>query len=140
MRKLLGVAVASVAALMALGGSAFAAGDAAKGKEVFTTALCATCHQVGPGAKNGVGPELNGIVGRKAASVADYPSYSAGMKKLGAEGCVWTEENIDKWIANPKAMIPEFLDGAHLSGAARRTAAGGRHCLSEDPDAIAGKI
>ena len=108
MRKLLGVAVASVAALMALGGSAFAAGDAAKGKEVFTTALCATCHQVGPGAKNGVGPELNGIVGRKAASVTDYPSYSAGMKKLGAEGWVWTEENIDKWIANPKGMIPIY--------------------------------
>ena len=54
-----------------------------------------------------VGPELNGIVGRKAASVADYAMYSAGMKKLGEDGFVWTEENIDKWIANPKAMIPD---------------------------------
>ena len=116
MRKILGVAVASAAALMALGGSAFGAGDAAKGKEVFTTALCATCHQVGPGAKNGVGPELNGIVGRKAASVADYPSYSAGMKKLGAEGFVWTEENIDKWIANPKTMIPDSLMSLTFQG------------------------
>ena len=67
------------------------------------------CHQIGAGAKNGVGPELNGIVGRKAASVADYPTYSAGMKKLGADGYVWTEENIDKWIADPKAMIPDSL-------------------------------
>ena len=33
--------------------------------------------------------------------------YSAGMKKLGADGWVWTEENIDKWIADPKAMIPD---------------------------------
>jgi len=33
--------------------------------------------------------------------------YSAGMKKLGDSGWVWTEENIDKWIANPKAMIPD---------------------------------
>ena len=52
-----------------------------------------------------VGPELNSIVGRKAASVADY-AYSAGLKKLGDEGYVWSEENLDKWIADPKAMIP----------------------------------
>jgi cytochrome c len=105
MRKVLGVAVASAAALIAWGGSAYAAGDAAKGKAAF--AKCGICHQVGPGAKNLVGPELNGIVGSKAASVADYALYSAGMKKLGAEGYVWTEENIDKWIADPKAMIPD---------------------------------
>jgi cytochrome c len=91
--------------LVALSGPAFAEGDAAKGKAAF--AKCGICHQIGPGAKNLVGPELNGVVGRKAASIADYPSYSAGMKKLGAEGYLWTEENIDKWIADPKAMIPD---------------------------------
>src|SRR6516164_10211141 len=82
-----------------------AEGNAEKGKAVF--AKCGICHQVGPGAKTLVGPELNGIVGRKAASIADYTMYSAGMKKLGDSGWVWTEENIDKWIANPKAMIPD---------------------------------
>ena len=115
MRKVLRVAVAA-AALTALGGSAQAAGDAEKGKAEFTTALCATCHQVGPGAKTLVGPELNGIVGRKAASIADYPSYSAGMKKLGEEGYVWTEENIDKWITNPKAMIPDSIMSLTFAG------------------------
>jgi len=104
MRKVLSVAVCA-GALVALSGSAFAGGDAAKGKEVF--AKCGICHQVGPGAKTLVGPELNGIVGRKAASIADYGMYSAGMKKLGDSGWVWTEENIDKWIADPKAMIPD---------------------------------
>ena len=104
MRNVLGVGVCA-AALVALSGSAFAAGDAAKGKAAF--AKCAICHQVGPGAKTLVGPELNGIVGRKAASVADYTMYSAGMKKLGDSGFVWTEENIDKWITDPKAMIPD---------------------------------
>jgi len=54
-----------------------------------------------------VGPQLNGVVGRKAASVGDYTMYSAGMKKLGEQGFVWNEQNIDKWIANPKAMIPD---------------------------------
>lgn len=104
MRNVLSVALFATA-LVALGGPASAAGDAEKGKEVFKK--CALCHQVGPGAKTLVGPELNGIVGRKAASVADYTMYSAGMKKLGESGFVWTEENIDKWIADPKAMIPD---------------------------------
>ena len=40
-------------------------------------------------------------------SYADYTMYSAGMKKLGDSSLVWTEENIDKWITNPKAMIPD---------------------------------
>jgi cytochrome c len=93
MRNILSITVCA-AALAALSGSAFAAGDAAKGKAVF--AKCGICHQVGPGA-----------VGRKAASVADYTMYSAGMKKLGDSGFVWTEENIDKWITDPKAMIPD---------------------------------
>ena len=50
--------------------------------------------------------------------MADYPSYSAGMKKLGANGFVWTEENIDKWIANPKAMIPDSIMSLTFQGLA----------------------
>jgi cytochrome c len=103
MRKF-GLVGLGAVALLALTGSAFAAGDAEKGKAAF--AKCGICHQAGPNAQTLVGPELNGIVGRKAASVPDYP-YSPGMKKLGEEGYVWTEENIDKWIADPKAMLPE---------------------------------
>jgi cytochrome c len=93
-----------VAAIFVLSGPALAEGDAAKGKAAF--AKCAICHQVGPGAQTVVGPELNAIVGRKAASVAGY-AYSPGLKKLGDEGYVWSEENLDKWIADPKAMIPD---------------------------------
>jgi len=114
MRKVLCV-VAGTLMLAAFGGPAFAEGDAAKGKELFTT-KCGICHQVGPGAKTLVGPELNGIVGRKAASVADFPSYSAGMKKLGDSGWVWTEENIDKWITDPKAMIPDSMMALAFQG------------------------
>ena len=104
MRKFQICGLAGVA-LLTLSAPALADGDAAKGKAAF--AKCGICHQIGPGAKTLVGPELNGIVGRKAASVADYTLYSAGMKKLGADGWVWTAENIDKWIADPKAMIPD---------------------------------
>lgn len=104
MRQMLALAIAA-GVLAAMAAPAAAEGDVEKGKEVFKK--CGLCHQVGPGAKTLIGPELNGIVGRKAASIADYPSYSAGMKKLGADGFVWTPENIDKWISDPKAMIPD---------------------------------
>jgi cytochrome c len=102
--RIVGLCGLGAVALVALGGPTFAAGDATKGKAAF--AKCAICHQVGPGAKTLVGPELNNVVGRKAASIPDYP-YSPGMKKLGEQGFVWTPENIDKWISNPKAMIPD---------------------------------
>ncbi len=91
----------SAFALLIVQGAALAEGDAAKGKEAF--AKCGICHNF---QTNGVGPELKGIVGRKAASAPDY-AYSAGMKKLGEDGFVWTAENIDKWITNPKAMLPD---------------------------------
>jgi len=91
-------------ALMALSGPALAEGDATKGKAAY--AKCGICHQVGPGAKTLVGPELTGTVGRRAARVADYP-YSPGMEELGEEGYTWTEEHLDKWIADPKAMIAD---------------------------------
>jgi len=103
MRKLMSFSL-SAALLAAFSGSALAAGDVAKGAELFKSS-CGVCHQIGPGAKTLVGPELNGIVGRKAASV-DYPMYSEPMKRLGDFGVVWTEENIDRWITNPNAALP----------------------------------
>jgi cytochrome c len=102
--RIVGLCWLGAVALGALGGPAFAEGDATKGKAAF--AKCGICHQVGSGAKTLVGPELNNVFGRKAASIPDYP-YSPGMKKLGEQGFVWTPENIDKWISNPKAMIPD---------------------------------
>ena len=104
MRKL-AVWCLSAAALVALSGPAMAA-DAEKGNAAFT-AKCALCHQIGPNAQNLVGPQLNGIAGHKAAGVADYAMYSTGMKKLGEEGFTWTDEHLDKWIADPKAMIAD---------------------------------
>jgi cytochrome c len=105
MRSGLCLAVA-MTSLMALGALAFAAGNAAKGKAAFA-AKCAICYQEGFGANPFVGPELNGIVGRDAASVANFTKYSDGLKKLRESGFIWTDENMDKWIANPKAILPD---------------------------------
>ncbi|MTD96174.1 c-type cytochrome [Hyphomicrobium sp. xq] len=74
--------------------------DAANGKKLFTK--CAPCHAVGPGAKNKVGPELNGILDRAAASVEGF-AYSDALKKSGLK---WDDANLHKWLENPKALVP----------------------------------
>jgi cytochrome c len=66
-----------VALLAVTGVGEASAQDAAAGEKVFST--CKLCHQIGEGAKNAVGPVLNGIIGRKAGSVAGY-SYSDANK------------------------------------------------------------
>jgi len=111
MRSGLYLAVA-MTALIALSGSALAVGDAAKGKAAFAE-KCASCHQAGLGANPFVGPELNGIVGRDAASVSNYAKYSDGLKKLRQSGFVWTEEDMDKWIADFKSIIPDSSISGH---------------------------
>jgi cytochrome c len=103
MRKAALLGFACAAMVIALSPSKSMAADAEAGKVAF--AKCGICHQVGPNAQILVGPPLTGVVGRKAGSVAGF-TYSPGMKKLGDDGYVWTEEHIDSWIANPKALLP----------------------------------
>lgn len=79
---------------------AFAAGDAVQGKTIF--ARCAICHNVEKDGGNGVGPNLFGVVGRKAGSVAGF-NYSGPMK---ASGIVWTDDKLSQWIAGPAKMVP----------------------------------
>jgi cytochrome c len=83
-------------------GAAAAQGSAEHGEDIFKK--CKVCHDIGEGAKNKVGPPLNDIVGRKAASVDGYP-YSSDLKALGGQGFVWDETNIDKYLENPKSLL-----------------------------------
>jgi cytochrome c len=93
------VATVFVALAFALPGIAVAQ-DAKKGETVFKR-TCAACHTVEAG-KNKVGPSLAGIVGRQAATVEGF-RYSEPMK---SSGLTWTEENLDKYLADPKGFIP----------------------------------
>lgn len=81
---------------------AAAAGDPDKGAEVFKK--CAACHQVGDGAKNRVGPHLNGVLGR-AAGTLDGFKYSKAMVDAGASGLTWTPEAIDAYLASPREAV-----------------------------------
>ncbi len=90
-----------MSALIALGpvGAAHAQ-DAASGEKVFLQ--CKACHQVGPTAKNAVGPILNGLFGRTSGHVEGY-SYSPANK---AAGIKWDDASFAEYIKDPKAKIP----------------------------------
>lgn len=77
-----------------------AAQDAAAGEKTFV--ICRACHQIGPNAKNAVGPVLNGVVGRKSGSYSDY-QYSDANKN---SGIVWTPEELDKYLTSPQTVVP----------------------------------
>jgi cytochrome c len=94
------VAVGSALALVASAGAASAAGDAAAGEATFR--VCKICHRIGEDAKNFVGPELNGVVGRKAGSVPGY-NYSDAMKN---SGLTWDEATLTKYLRSPREVVP----------------------------------
>jgi len=74
--------------------------DAQKGKALFN--VCLACHAIGPGAQSKIGPELNGIDGRKAGTVPNF-DYSDANKN---SGIVWNEEAFEDYIKNPAAKVP----------------------------------
>ena len=80
--------------------SAVLAQDVAAGKSSFNK--CLACHAIGENAKNKVGPELNGLEGRKAGTVAGY-SYTDANK---TSGLTWDEATFKEYIKDPKAKIP----------------------------------
>src|SRR5579885_2869332 len=90
-----------LSALIVVASSAAAlAQDAAAGKNSFNK--CLACHAIGEDAKNKVGPELNGLDGRKAGTVPDY-NYSEANKN---SGITWNEANFKEYIKDPKAKVP----------------------------------
>ena len=80
-------------------GFPFIEAERAAGQKLFND-RCASCHA---SKRQAFGPSLNGVVGRPAGSVAGFP-YSEALKKSGV---VWTQENLLKWLADPKSMIPQ---------------------------------
>jgi len=74
--------------------------DVAAGEKDFV--VCRACHQIGPNAKNAVGPVLNGIVGRTAGTYPDY-AYSPANRD---SGLVWDPDELDKYLTSPQTVVP----------------------------------
>lgn len=79
-------------------------GDAERGKTVFA-AKCSGCHQVGPNAKTGIGPHLNGIFGRTAATAEGF-RYSKAFERAGSKGLEWHLDTLTVFLEKPKQIVP----------------------------------
>ena len=103
-----GLVVAIVVATASLGGTVdkASAQDAAAGETVFKK--CMTCHRIGEGAKNAVGPEQNGLIGRQAGTVPGF-AYSSLNKSAGEAGLIWNDDTIFEYLADPNAFLIGFL-------------------------------
>lgn len=116
------LAILSAAASVALGTPLLAAGDAAKGEADFKK--CRACHmivaddgtEIVKGGKTG--PNLYGVIGRTAGSVADF-KYSEIMAAAGAKGLVWSEETLVSYLPDPSKFLEEFTGDA--SGKSKMT-------------------
>jgi len=93
----------------------FDADLAAEGEKVF--AKCRACHQVGEGARNGVGPLLNGIVGHPVGAIEGF-RYSRPMAQAGGEGLIWSEAELAVFLANPR----DYMRGTRMAFAGLRDA------------------
>jgi len=93
------LAAAAAFALIGFAGQAMAQ-DAEAGEKSF--AKCRACHQIGETAKNSVGPNLNGVIGRHSGSVEGY-NYSDANKN---SGLTWDEATFKEYIKNPRAKVP----------------------------------
>jgi cytochrome c len=98
MNRLTLSALAVIASAMTASGAL--AQDLAAGKASFNK--CLPCHAIGEGAKNKVGPELNGLDGRHSGTAPDY-NYSDANKN---SGITWNKEQFLEYIKDPKAKIP----------------------------------
>lgn len=91
------------AVLSGVAGPLLAQGNATRGERVFQR--CFSCHSVDPAERSLPGPNLAGVVGRRAGSLADF-EYSPAMVAAGRQGLIWTAETLDRFLAAPEAVVP----------------------------------
>ena len=99
-----------VLALVTTISAAFTPGDPARGEKVFRK--CKACHSVEAGTTRPAGPNLLGVFGRQAGT-ADF-RFSTSMIEAGEAGLAWTPEDMDAYIADPKAFLTEVLDTSRV--------------------------
>ena len=76
--------------------------DVKAGEKVWKK--CRSCHEIGLGAETKVGPHMNDVIGRVAASIEDF-RYSKALTDAGNDGLIWDMDNLDKFLTRPKSFI-----------------------------------
>ncbi len=99
----------AVLAISAAAAPALAEGDAAAGEKTYKK-KCKTCHMIGEGAKNRVGPILNGIIDAPAGMVDGF-KYSKALLAKKDEGLVWSEAELDAFLTKPRT----YMKGTKMS-------------------------
>lgn len=98
-----GVVAAILAAALACAAAADAGDSLTRGRILFLR--CASCHAITPAPAAKIGPNLQGVVGRKVASLPGY-AYSAALR---SQDFVWDAAHLDRWIRNPNEVAPGTL-------------------------------
>jgi len=96
--------VLSVSSVVILSFSAAQAQQRDAGERAYQK--CYSCHSVDPKETGLSGPNLAGVVGRRAAALPNFV-YSPALKRAAANGLVWTDEALDRYLADPLEMLPE---------------------------------
>jgi cytochrome c len=117
MKFVYGSAAAVVAIAATVGMAApSTAQNQATGEKTFV--MCKGCHTIEKGGRNGIGPNLAGLFGRPAGSIAGY-NYSAAMKKSGLR---WDEKTLDEFLAAPTKKVPGTKMPIAVADPAKRAA------------------
>ena len=95
------LAIALLASGLSPGSILAAEPEPAHGQELFGRA-CAACHSLSAG-RNMTGPTLRGLWNRHAGSVPSFARYSPALK---SSAVVWSDETLNRWLANPQAFVP----------------------------------
>ena len=97
-----------LALLLVVAAEAASAQDLQRGRRVFTR--CIACHSLEAERGPAPGPGLVGIVGRAAAALPDF-EYSPALIEAGRKGLVWTEDTLDRFVADTEAFLPGTVMG-----------------------------
>lgn len=101
--------IAALPAMAQVTVSAADLGNAENGQQLWEYD-CAACHEIGPDARDGIGPHLNGIFGRRAGAHDGF-AYSESLQRMGRDGLIWDFARLDAFIADPYALASDTRMG-----------------------------